>query len=780
MGTFMCEDNYVITRMKGYFYEDGYTYESMNYEPGETINYAFQFINNQGQVIPHTFGYEIWDYSFFVTQDCDLKGSYTINKYDNYTLILSIPACTTVGQHSIRINEEKKGAGGLSYYSVIPGPMAKITLIGHDGIIGTVPIKSETETYYLNYGESNSGDFFIKDDLKIILDLQITDKYGNKVSINSPNSLFTLKKVNADKSTSNVNNNIISYTLAENGNYYQMTISVAEIGTYQIEKNDYMEKPIKFTVIPGEASYMTSYCTLDDHTSNPTVNVDSILKYRCYLRDKDGNEISINTFIQNSMYEFTCFIEKYIPSYNTYNPMISDEGSSYVCVYTASEVGTFAFNGFLRLKTNKDLTRIPSKINQFYVRGDPREYTIKKILDISNYNWIDIDTVDNTEVTYVDNPIGFITALDFAEKVGNVLVSLLGSYHSDFKYEDLRIELRSPHDENYYQELYPRSYSLGGRPYVGIYTSAGLSTDKVVKKSSFKYYLKFTYLKDQKSSSLKYGFNIAPYITCFHDLREINTKVNINDNIQLITGGDETKIGTILLSTIDNNLYNYRLEDGKIKLILEPSSNNVAIRLVPLSIEGIYDVYARATQDYDGKLKIIINEICVKIINFISEPSQACYVEWVDPSHFIHQNTNGKEIYYEYNGEFDNGNILVNFTLKDKYNNAIEKKDYFTKFSDIYSEEFGTDQKYFSISFNSDKKRYEFRDNIPYESRIHGWVFTARESTCNNKYYVRYDGKKGGSPLTKENSYFTLLSTKLILIMMPMLMLYIKIRIINF
>ena len=79
MGTFICEDNYVISKMKGQFYQNGKFYDEMDYAAGQTINYAFSFIDNQGKTVPHTYGYNIWDYSFFLTQDCDKKGSYTIS-----------------------------------------------------------------------------------------------------------------------------------------------------------------------------------------------------------------------------------------------------------------------------------------------------------------------------------------------------------------------------------------------------------------------------------------------------------------------------------------------------------------------------------------------------------------------------------------------------------------------------------------------------------------------------------------------------------------------------
>ena len=152
MGTFMCEDNYALPKMVGYFYDEPNFDSTHEYEPEDTIYFAFYFINNQGEKVPHTYGYGIWNYSFFATQDCDSKGIYTISKLDNYTLILTIPACTTIGQHSITLNEDKKGTGTTSYYTIIAGDMTTITLAGYNGNIGTVPVKSDTDVYYLNYG----------------------------------------------------------------------------------------------------------------------------------------------------------------------------------------------------------------------------------------------------------------------------------------------------------------------------------------------------------------------------------------------------------------------------------------------------------------------------------------------------------------------------------------------------------------------------------------------------------------------------------------------------
>ena len=761
MGSFICEDNYVISRMKGNFLKNNRLYQTTDYQPGETINYAFQFINNQGAVVPHTYNNKIWDYSFFVNQDCNSKGSYKIYSRDSNTLVLSMAACTSAGQHSIRLNEEKKGAGPWSYYRILPGPMKKITLVGHDGRIARVPLKSETKTFYLNYGGSRSGDFIIRKNLKIILDFQITDIYGNKVNVGSPNSLFILKKVNPNQSTSNVNSRIISYTLASRGNYYQMTISVGDVGTYQIDKNIYMEKPIKFSIIPDDADASKSYCTLEKYSYVPTVNVGTTFYYRCYLRDRDGRSIDISTFRQNSQYDFICSAEKSWPSPRSYSTPVYDKSDSYQCSYKVTEIGDYAYNGYLIQKSNKKTTRITSKVNQFYVRGNPNDYIMKKIMDPSNKRWSDIESLAKTVITYVPDSKGFITAIDFAESIGNILISSYRNYPSGFNINNLKIKLYSTHDGSFVKDCEPRFITLSGSRYVGIYTKSGVNTNNIIKKSSFNYYLKFNYFRLEKTAAIRYNLNIGSYVTCFHDLNEKNTKVNINNNIQLITGEGEKKIGSIVLSTKDNNLYNYNIGTGKIQTILSPANRNIILRVVPLQIEGTYDVYVRPNQDYSGRLEIKINGVSIRVITLVSEPSKACYIEWVESKNFKYQRTSGRDYYYLYNGVYDNGNILVNFILKDKYKNKIEKGDYFTKFADISSEEYGTNKNYFSVSFNSKTKRYEFRDNLPYANKQRGWVFKARDSSCNHRYFVRYDGRNGGSPLTKENSYFTLLTNRI-------------------
>ena len=729
-GTFICEDNYLISKMKGSFYEGGKTYSERNYEPEKTINYVFNFINNQGKRVPHTYGHNIWAYTFYVVQDCNTKGSYSISKIDDYTLMLTIPACTQVGKHSINIVEKVKGAAPVSYYNVVPGPLSKINLIGHDGAIGNVPVKNDKNFFFLNYGKSNSGDFVFKNNLNIVLDFSFLDSKGNIVSHSNPASVFTVKKVNSNGSTANVNANVLKFSVAKKGNNYQMTLVVNQVGTFQIDKNNYMERPIRFKIIPDEPNPSKSYCSLEGYNANPTVKQGTKFNYKCYLIDAYGNGVTLETFTPNSQYDFTCQVDKTWPNSAKINPKIIAGKSTdnfYTCEYTGSILGNFAINGYLSLKKNKALTKISSKINQFYVRGNANTYIIKKIYNLSTNKWIDINNSQNTKIQYKADSSGLITALDFAEADGSILISQYGKYPSDFKITDVTAELSNAHDTKFgFVQPTVKIVSLGGKDYIGIYQLDTKKTGKVVMKSSYEYTLKFKYMsKNEKSAGLQFNLNINSYKTCFHPLDLKKTEITIANIVNLAIGGAETKIGSIILKTTDNSLYNYNIGANNIVFKLEINVN-IIFRIVPLSVEGTYDVYVKANQGYQGDAKIFINNQEIKSIRLQSGPPEACYINWLDSKSFKLLSSKNKEYYYEYIGNFNEGNLLIEYQLLDKYKNVINDGDYYKKYNDISSEQYGTNKNYFTIEYNAKGVSYRFRDNIPYEPKTRGWVFTLR------------------------------------------------------
>jgi len=55
LGTFVCEDNFDITKMAGKFYVNENEYERYPFEAGENIQFLFSFINTKGQSVPHCF-----------------------------------------------------------------------------------------------------------------------------------------------------------------------------------------------------------------------------------------------------------------------------------------------------------------------------------------------------------------------------------------------------------------------------------------------------------------------------------------------------------------------------------------------------------------------------------------------------------------------------------------------------------------------------------------------------------------------------------------------------
>ena len=763
IGTFICEDNYQISKMPGNFYVNNQLYETAKYEAGTPINYIFSFINDKDQKVPHTFGYFIWNYTFSLNTDCG-QSSKIIAKETNYTLILSMKACTKVGTHAINIAENIKGNAPERYYTVYAGPLNKITLIGHDGIIAYVPSVIENGALHLLYGDSVYGDFVYKANLQLVLDFEFTDQYGNLATADNPSSLFTLKKVNEGGDTSAVTSNVLSFSMKKVDTHYQMTIVVNKVGTYQIEKNDYMTEPIRFFIVPGEADPAVSYCTLAKYSSPPSLKVGETITYNCYLRDEYQNEITPAFFKATSSNDFSCKTEKTSPSTKTFTNIAEAQSTYFSCDYKITETGVYQINGYLIKKATSTSCRITSKINTFSARGDANSLIFKNIMNLYNRNWLNIN---GAQLTYLYDSDGLITILDLAESDGT-LISSYGTYPDDFKVNQVQALLYSTHDLNYeFKGLEPRIITIDGIQYIGIYVTNNRDTDALVKKSSFEYSIKFTLTKnsgnEEKTVTLKYIVNIGSYTTCFHDLKVENTNLVQESELEFIIGSSEKKIDKIELKTTDYYLYNKDIGKENIQYYLEePSSNAITFRVVPLSIEGTYDVYGKSTEEYSGYLVVKINGIQIRRTYIQSQPSLACYLEFKDPSLFEYIKTESREYTYEYIGDFEEGNLLFYFKIKDKYGNYIVKSDYFSKFPDIFSQQFDNDNTKFAVGYSSDDGAYKFRDNLPFENTIYTWVFFMRDSSCNYKYLIKYDGMRGSSsPVSYEKSYYTLLNTEI-------------------
>ena len=761
IGSFICEDNYVISKMPGNFLVNNQLFDTAGYEAGTPINYLFSFINDKDQLVPHTYGYDIWNYTFTLQTDCG-EVSYSMNKDTNYTLILTMKACTKAGTHSLHINEEKKGDAPERYYIVHPGPLKKIILIGHDGIIGNVPTKYQSDKIYLSYGDSPLGDFIIKDNLKLVLDFKMTDQYDNEVQVSSPTNLFTLKKITEGSEPTIVTTLMLTYNVQGVDNHYQMNLDVLKVGTYQIETDGYME-PLRFSVVPGEASPSSSFCTLKDYSSVPNLFQNKDVYYNCYLRDDKGNEIDINTFVSNSIYEFSCKNQRIKPSYKDYSTTVEGKGNYYSCLYKTSDTGIFEINGYLTKKGTTQSYQITPKINQFSVRGSSDSLILKKVLNQYDKKWIDIT---NAEISYAYGENDRLTALDLAESDGETLISSYGNYPSDFDISKITAELYTYHDWNYKFTLQPKKITIDGKEYIGLFPQdSDKDKSPLIKKSSFEYYIKVKYNNDEKIIKVVYILNIGSYQTCFHDYDV--SKVNLEQDWSLeLLIGSERKIAKIELKTTDYYLYNYK---KTVKYILNPQSNAIQFRIVPLSIDGTYDVYATAYDTYYGNVETYVENDLIRTTYISAQPSLACTLEFLHEEDFEQVEGPGdyREHYYDYKGEFIDGNLQFYFKIRDKFGNEIIKDNYFDTYADIYSLQFGNnDYKLMTVKFDkpvegTENGAFNFRDDLPFETRKFTWVFFMRDSSCNNKYYIMYDGMRGGSSVDSEKSYYTLLKNEI-------------------
>ena len=284
IGTFICEDNYEISKMPGNFLINNNLYETATYEAGSYLYYIFSFINNQGISVPHTYGYDIWNYTFSLVSDCGFN-SLEISKETNYTLVFNMKACTKAGKHSIYIKEKVKGISPYRYYTVNPGPVKKCILIGHDGKIGTVPLKYLYSYKYLSFGDSPNGDFIIKDKFILILDFKMYDQYENSV-VELKKSPFTLKRISDNEEPSPLINEILKDNIQKVDTHYQLLVEINEKGTYQLEANGYMDA-IRFIAIKEEVNTINLN----------TLNIEESIKVE---NEKTENYLKTNEFIDST------------------------------------------------------------------------------------------------------------------------------------------------------------------------------------------------------------------------------------------------------------------------------------------------------------------------------------------------------------------------------------------------------------------------------------------------------------------------------------------------
>ena len=759
LGTFICEDNFDINRMVGQFYVDDKTYDTYTYRAGETVQYLFSFINNKGQVIPHCFKQGIWSYTFSLALDCQAS-NIQIRMKDEYNLFLSMNACNSLGNHKISLTETTHGKGPENTYKIIGGFLNKITLIGHDGVLVNPDTfsKLSDKVRTLTYGKAD-GEFPLKGgSLSVVLDFDMKDMFGNDAAMGYSskemlmNSGFTLSTTNAG-----------SLEMKQVGSHYQLIVTVTQTGTYRIIKNAFMSEAIEFTVVVGGISTSDSFCTLEGYSDVPNLQKGASVNYNCYLRDSKGNSVSPKTFLSLGEYDFTCN-SIVAPSNHNFVAVIEEKNDHFQCKFQLTDSGIYVFRGLLNLKGQyNEKEEITPRLNKAFVYSDDFQLFNGLIFDPYKKDWTKID---DGVIGYRNNQDGLLTYLDLVDSDGKTLISTYKKYPDNFDVSKLTVKLSSSHDPYFrFGELECKKYSLNGIEYIGVFTKGLVPTDNVIRRSSFDYTLKFVYTKrdgtnEIKNVLLKYkNLNIPGYTTCFHDLDVKKTSFDMKEKIDVFIKSD-TKLGKLELRTTDGNLYNYDIGKDKIKVLLD-NGGQYSYRVVPLPIAGTYDVYVNIKGNYNGKIKVTVNDVVVGEAMAYSKTAEACYLRFKEPDLFLHLGDEFKEHYYEFLGDCPDGNLEYYFTILDRYYNVITADDYFATFADIYSHQYGNDMTKFNVWYNSSAEAFQFRDKLNFDSKKYTWVFFMRDFTCNNKYYITYDSSRMKSTFSLKNSYYTLLKNDL-------------------
>ena len=757
LGTFVCEDNFDISKMSGKFYVNEQELDTYTYKAGETVQYLFSFINNKGQVIPHCFKQGIWTYSFSLSLDC-AASNLQIRMKDEYNLFLSMNACNVLGEHKIGISESSHGVGPEKTYTIVGGALSKVILVGHDGTLGNLDSFSTISNGIrtLNYGFAD-GDFPLKGgSIDIVLDFEVKDSFGNDADIGSTSNEmlsatgFTLAQTNSASLSMRVFNG-----------KYQLIITIINTGNYEIVKNSFMSESIKFNVIIGGVSTGDSYCTLQGFNEKPTLKQGETAYYNCYFKDGKGNIMDINTFIALDEYDFSCETKRTSPTSKKYTNTFTNEGNYYRCPFEISESGIYQFYGYLTPKGKTSKITIAPKINIFYVSSTSFSLNNAKIFNYYTKKWI---SIENAIIEYRNDKNGKLTSLDLVDSSGT-LISKYKTYPSDFDASQIKVEFYSDHDRSKnFGDFVAEKYFDNTIEYIGIFNSGKIKSDNFIIRSSFDYILKITYKNEVKYVTFRFNkentLKIGSYTTCFHDLDILKTSLDMAWNFEFLIGVEQ-KLASFYLRTTDNNLYNKFIDKKDIKVELT-STGDLDYKIVQLSIAGTYEVYVTLKSIYYGNIKLIIKGHELRSVYSQATYPEACTLQFKVPEYFeLIDEPEPREHYYEYKGSFVGNNLEFFFFVLDINNNNLTRPNYFDDYADIECKQFGRDLTKFTISYNQTAEAYQFRDKIPFDSRIYTWSFHMRDHRCNHKYYISYDQSKIKLQVSITASYFNLLKNNI-------------------
>ena len=757
LGTFVCEDNFDISKMSGKFYVNDQELDTYTYKAGETVQYLFSFINTKGQVIPHCFKQGIWTYSFSLSLDC-AASNLQIRMKDEYNLFLSMNACNVLGEHKIGISESSHGVGPEKTYTIVGGALSKIILVGHDGVLANLDSFSTVSNGIrtLNYGMAD-GDFPLKGgSIDIVLDFEVKDSFGNNADIGS-----TSNEMLSATGFSLTQMNSASLSMRILNDKYQLVITITNTGNYEIVKNSFMSESIKFNVIIGGVSTGDSYCTLEGVTEKPTLKQGETAYYNCYFKDGKGNIMDINTFNSLDEYDFSCQTKRTSPSSKTYTNTFTNEGNYYRCPFQISESGIYQFYGYLTPKGKTSKITITPKINLFYVSSTSFSLNNAKIFNYYTKKWI---SIENAVIEYRNDKNGKLTSLDLIDSSG-ILISKYKTYPSDFDASEIKIEFYSEHDRSAtFGSFVAEKYFEKDIEYIGIFNSEKIKSDDFIKRSSFDYTIKITYKNEVKYVTFRFNkdntLKLGSYTTCFHDLDISKTYLDMAWNFEFLVG-IEQKIASFYLRTTDYNLYNKFINKNDIQVEFT-SSVDFTKRVVELSIAGTYEVYVTLKSEYNGNIKLIIQGHELRSVYSHAAKPEACYLEFKVPEYFeLSNEPEPREHYYEYKGGFADNNLEFFFYVLDKDHHNLTKSNYYDNHANIYSLQYGEDKRLFTISYNKTAKAYQFRDKLDFQNGIYTWCFFMQDNSCNHKYYVKYDQSRIKLQVSVTASYFNLLKNNL-------------------
>jgi len=468
---------------------------------------------------------------------------------------------------------------------------------------------------FLNWGII--GDFLAdQSNSNLNIDLFPCDSFGNYYNIGESGTPGLLQNslIKVSRNGSNVGFNLTK----KSDKNYEFTMSISVPGDYRIENVNFPEsKPYYVRVFPGNISLQNSRCQISNDLSRGSIDNKVNVSYTCYLQDKFGNAVDI-PLLEKAQLERYCEVWRGndVSSYTkilTINSVQNKSQDSFSCSFDTQGNGLYKIHAYFKMgnalfENSQKFVQLYASINEFKVTSTPQNLTACKIYDFTLNKFINSGAENLNNISFTaDNNVP-LTLISLADESGAESANI--GYGPNFTLGDFSGSFTNSHapDIRPVNTLKFELYTLpaNGRQYVAV---SFANQNSVLIRNSFHYLLELKYKNSLLNVRVFYPvLSNNGMRVCLHDLKVENTLFVKKDFLSSsFRNNDYVNIGSLILRTTDNNLFNNFINSSRITFSLMPNVETTKVIISQDTVAGFYNVFVQGVIMNDYKLNILVD-----------------------------------------------------------------------------------------------------------------------------------------------------------------------------